>query len=90
MFVPMTQALIVVEAMMNICGVALLQNGYGAFDEFNLRKFQATHCSSDNNNNNSSKSSSNTANHNNSSSMLIEGKAALNTEKEQEIEAVDT
>ena len=30
---------------MNVCGVAFLPRGYGAYDEFNLRKFTATCCS---------------------------------------------
>jgi hypothetical protein len=40
-----TQAILVVEALMNVCGVAFLPRGYGAYDEFNLRKFTATCCS---------------------------------------------
>ena len=39
-----SQALLVVEALMNVCGVSFLPNGYGAFDEFNLRKFTAACC----------------------------------------------
>ena len=79
------------EAMMNICGVTLLQNGYGEFDEFNLRKFQATHCKVDNksdssSNNKSSGSSSSTttiSNSSSSTSTIVADVAALNADKEQ-------
>lgn len=74
-----------VEAMMNICGVTLLQQGYGAFEDFNLRKFQATHCSdsSDNNNKNSS------TNNDNTRSTSVNDTEALHTDNGQEIEAID-
>lgn len=34
-----------VEAFRNICGATLLKNGYEDYEEFNLKKFQTTHCS---------------------------------------------
>ena len=33
-----------VEALRNICGASLLKDGYGDYEEFNLKKFQLTHC----------------------------------------------
>jgi hypothetical protein len=32
--------------MRNICGATLLRPGYEDYEEFNIRKFQASHCSS--------------------------------------------
>ena len=37
--------ILVVEAFRNICGATLLKDGYGDYEEFNLKKFQTTHCS---------------------------------------------
>ena len=73
--------------MMNICGVTLLQQGYGAFEDFNLRKFQATHCSDSGDNSNKLNSSTN---NNNTNSTNVKDSGALHTDNEQEIEAVDT
>lgn len=38
--------MLIVEAFRNICGATLLKDGYEDYEEFNLKKFQATHCSS--------------------------------------------
>lgn len=32
------------EAFRNICGASLLVDGYGDYEEFNLKKFQLIHC----------------------------------------------
>lgn len=36
--------ILVVEAFRNICGATLLKDGYSDYEEFNLKKFQTTHC----------------------------------------------
>jgi prothymosin alpha len=38
-----SQAIFVVEALRNICGVSFLKDGYRDYEEFNLRKFQTAH-----------------------------------------------
>jgi hypothetical protein len=49
---PHLQAYVIVEAMMNICGVTFLPNGYGKYEDFNLCKFQKAHCTDSNSNSN--------------------------------------
>ena len=34
----------IVEAFRNICGASLLTEGYGDYEDFNLKKFQTIHC----------------------------------------------
>lgn len=56
----MLQTVIVVEAFRNICGATLLKDGYEDYEDFNLKKFQSTHCSNSSTSNLSSFKSTST------------------------------
>lgn len=77
-----------VEAFRNICGATLLKDGYGDYEEFNLKKFQTTHCSNSSISNLTSfkKKNSDADKDENSYYKPVDDNAAAMDEKESEVE----
>jgi hypothetical protein len=75
---------IVVEAFRNICGATLLKDGYEDYEEFNLKKFQSTHCSKSSSSNLSSFKSTSTVKEEEEEEEIEEDAAEQDGEGEQD------